>query len=204
MKMLGDLNDKVGTDNTNIEHIMGIHSTGEQNENGELFTEFCSFNDLIKQIQGIEEKRILPARYWEKNREVKKSTRKDTKKLLRGADNRGRGCRRSKKYGETLRDHQYSLEEEQTPQLPRQRQEWYMIPGQEEQRTRWVEHFMETLNRQALPDFPPPTELLDNTNPPNRAEIAKAIKSLKSGKAAGPDCIRPDIQTSTDILHPLL
>ncbi|RUS72229.1 hypothetical protein EGW08_020002 [Elysia chlorotica] len=35
------MNAKVGTDNTNMEHIMGIHSTGNQNEN-----EFCFFNDL--------------------------------------------------------------------------------------------------------------------------------------------------------------
>ena len=65
-------------------------------------------------------------------------------------------------------------------------------------------------NRPAPPDIPPPSELLDvNTDPPSEAEIAKAIKSLKSGKAAGPDGIPPDalkvdIQTSTDMLHPLL
>ena len=42
----GDLNVKVGTDNTNRDLIMGRHGTGEQNENGELFAEFCTFNDL--------------------------------------------------------------------------------------------------------------------------------------------------------------
>ncbi|RUS78799.1 hypothetical protein EGW08_013449 [Elysia chlorotica] len=48
MKILsGDFNTKVGIDNTNLEYIMGIHSTVEQNENGEFFTEFCSFNDLV-------------------------------------------------------------------------------------------------------------------------------------------------------------
>ena len=45
--LLGELNKKVGIDNTNSYHIMGAHYTGEQNENEELFTEFCSFNDLI-------------------------------------------------------------------------------------------------------------------------------------------------------------
>ena len=38
--LMGDLNAKVGADNTNRELIMGRHGTGEQNENGELFTEF--------------------------------------------------------------------------------------------------------------------------------------------------------------------
>nr|KAG5693220.1 hypothetical protein BaRGS_034479 [Batillaria attramentaria] len=69
-------------------------------------------------------------------------------------------------------------------------------------------------NRQASttspPDIPPAAQLLDiSTNPPTKTEIIKAIKSLKSGKAAGPDGIPPealkaDIQTSTDMLHPLL
>ena len=45
--LLGDLNAKMGINNTNSDHIMGTHGTGEQNKNGELFTEFCSFNDLI-------------------------------------------------------------------------------------------------------------------------------------------------------------
>ena len=45
--LLIDLNAKVGIDNTNSDRIMGTHDTGEQNENGELFTEFCSYNDLV-------------------------------------------------------------------------------------------------------------------------------------------------------------
>jgi hypothetical protein len=45
--LMEDLNTKVGTDNTNRYLIMGRHGTGEQNENGELFTEFCTFNDLV-------------------------------------------------------------------------------------------------------------------------------------------------------------
>ena len=45
--LMGDVNAKVGSDNTNRELIMGSHGTGEQNENGEFFTEFCIFNDLV-------------------------------------------------------------------------------------------------------------------------------------------------------------
>ena len=45
--LMGDLNAKVGSDNTDKELIMGRHGVGEQNENGELFSEFCMFNDLV-------------------------------------------------------------------------------------------------------------------------------------------------------------
>ena len=45
--LMGDLNAKVGADNTNRELIMGKHGVGVQNENGELLTEFCTFNDLV-------------------------------------------------------------------------------------------------------------------------------------------------------------
>ncbi|RUS88821.1 hypothetical protein EGW08_003451 [Elysia chlorotica] len=75
------------------------------------------------------------------------------------------------------------------------------------------QHFKETLNRPAPStpvDIPSQTEPLSiNTNAPSKAEITNAIKSLKSGKAAGPDGIPPealkaDIQTPTEMLHPLL
>lgn len=45
--IMGDLNAKVGTDNTNLEHVMGKHGMGRRNENGELFIELCSNHGLI-------------------------------------------------------------------------------------------------------------------------------------------------------------
>ena len=45
--LMGDLNATTGTDNTNMDLIMGRHGTREQNEHGELFAEFCTFNDLV-------------------------------------------------------------------------------------------------------------------------------------------------------------
>jgi endonuclease/exonuclease/phosphatase family metal-dependent hydrolase len=44
---IGDLNAKVGADNTNRELTMGRHGSREQNENGELCTEFWVSNDLV-------------------------------------------------------------------------------------------------------------------------------------------------------------
>ena len=44
---MGDTNAKVGSDNTGREEIMGKHGLGTMNENGELFVDFCTFNDLV-------------------------------------------------------------------------------------------------------------------------------------------------------------
>ncbi|VDP33124.1 unnamed protein product [Schistosoma margrebowiei] len=45
--LMGDLNAKVGTDNTGYEEIMGRQGLGERNENGERFANLCVFNKLI-------------------------------------------------------------------------------------------------------------------------------------------------------------
>ena len=45
--LMGDTNAKVGSDNTGREEIMGQHGLGTMNENGELFADFCTFNDLV-------------------------------------------------------------------------------------------------------------------------------------------------------------
>ena len=88
-----------------------------------------------------------------------------------------------------------------------------IIPEEQKQTARWVEHFRDILNR------PPPTEMPNITatgerllnvtvNPPSKAEIERALKQLKNGKAAGPDGIPPealkvDPKTTTAMLHPL-
>ncbi|KAL1397256.1 hypothetical protein pipiens_002548 [Culex pipiens pipiens] len=43
----GDFNAKIGSDNTDLERIMGRHGLGEMSENGELFTEFCGNYDMV-------------------------------------------------------------------------------------------------------------------------------------------------------------
>ena len=43
---MGDMNAKVGTDNTGEEEVMGIHEIGKVNDNAERFKELCGFNQL--------------------------------------------------------------------------------------------------------------------------------------------------------------
>ncbi|VDP82409.1 unnamed protein product [Schistosoma mattheei] len=45
--LMGDLNAKVGIDDTGYEDIMGRHGLGERNENGERFANLCAFNKLV-------------------------------------------------------------------------------------------------------------------------------------------------------------
>ena len=81
-----------------------------------------------------------------------------------------------------------------------------------EQLKRWAEHFRELLYR-PTPDSPPDissaeTELPISCDKPSKAEIKKAIMTLRSGKAAGPDetpaeAIKSDLETAVNMLYSL-
>lgn len=45
--LMGDLNAKVGADNTGLEHTMGRNGLGQMNQNGELFADTCSNFKLV-------------------------------------------------------------------------------------------------------------------------------------------------------------
>ena len=45
--LMGDLNAKIGADNTGYEEIMGKQGLGQMNENGELFADVCAMNQLV-------------------------------------------------------------------------------------------------------------------------------------------------------------
>ena len=77
---------------------------------------------------------------------------------------------------------------------------------------RWAEHFRELLNC-PTPDSPPDipsteTELPISCDKPSKTEIKKAIMTLRSGKAAGPDeipaeAIKADIEIAVQMLYSL-
>ena len=82
----------------------------------------------------------------------------------------------------------------------------------QEQLKRWAEHFRELLNRPTLdspPDIPSAeTELPVSCDKPSKAEIKKAIMTLRSGKAAGLDeipaeAIKAVIETAVNMLYSL-
>ena len=45
--LMGNMNAKVGPDNTDREREMGRQGLGEMNENGEMLADFCSTNSLV-------------------------------------------------------------------------------------------------------------------------------------------------------------
>ena len=45
--LMGDLNAKIGKDNSGYEETMGRHGIGERNENGERLADFCATNELV-------------------------------------------------------------------------------------------------------------------------------------------------------------
>ena len=45
--LMGDLNAKIGSDNSGYEEVMGRQGLGRMNENGEMLADFCAFNNMI-------------------------------------------------------------------------------------------------------------------------------------------------------------
>mgnify|MGYP000395101110 FL=1 len=45
--LIGDINAKIGADNTGYEEVMGTHGLGEMNDNGERFLETCATNSQV-------------------------------------------------------------------------------------------------------------------------------------------------------------
>ena len=98
------------------------------------------------------------------------------------------------------------------PERPVKDKDGNNIPNEEQQRSRWKEHFEELLNRPE-PRNPPDIEaadidLLIDCNTPTKAEIYMAIKQLRNGKAPGPDgipaeALKIDLETSVEMLYPL-
>ncbi|RUS86029.1 hypothetical protein EGW08_006183 [Elysia chlorotica] len=182
-------------------------------ETWDIITERKRLNDLINHTDEVEHNRDLQEQYWAVNRQVKRSARDDKRKFIHDLTEEAEtaaGQRNMKRLYEITRT---LSGKNSNPTRPVKGKNGETIKGEEEQRARWAEHFRETLNRPppaTPPDIPPAAQLLDiSTNPPTKAEITKAIKSTKIGKAAGPDGIPPealtaDIQTCTDMLHPLL
>ena len=147
------------------------------------------------------------------NRQVKKSTKAEKRSYIHDLTEEAEtaaGKRDMKRLYEITRT---LSETNKAPSRPVIDKNGETITDEAKERARWAGHFQEILNRpppQVPPDIPPAAnQLAVSINPPTKAEVNKAIMSLKSGKTAGPDGIPPealkaDVQTSTEMIHLLL
>ncbi|MGL5901241.1 MAG: reverse transcriptase domain-containing protein [Cetobacterium sp.] len=158
------------------------------------------------------EKAKAQVEYTEANKQTKKSIRKDKRKHIDDLATAAEAAARENNMKELYDTTKKLAGKYSRPERPVKDREGKQIIGDEQQRTRWVEHFEELLNKpvpQNPPDIKPAdTDLPIDCNIPTREEIRKAIMQLRNGKAAGPDnipaeALKADISTSVEMLYPL-
>lgn len=69
--VMGDMNTKVGTDNTGVEDVMGKHGAGAQNDNGERLLDFCLQNSMVIGGTVFQHKQIHKLTWTSPNGKVK-------------------------------------------------------------------------------------------------------------------------------------
>ena len=181
--------------------------------------------DLIEQrkaikikLDGTNSERLKEKRrveYKAKDREVKRQIRRDKRNWSEGIAKEAEEAA-SMQHMKTL----YSLTKTICNDKPRQStvvndRNGNALTSNEDRRKRWREHFMEILNREE-PAHPINEEDCEqqgiadiDTGPVSKAEIRRAIKSLKNGKAPGEDMItaellKADLEFTTDRVKELI
>ncbi|KAL9978171.1 hypothetical protein ACROYT_G015662 [Oculina patagonica] len=151
-------------------------------------------------------------RYSEVNKEVKRSIRNDRRNFV---EDLARQAEEASGRGDAKELYSITRKlagDRKIPERPVRDKSGELLTDQEEQRKRWADHFKELLNRpppSELPDIQPAnTPLQVSESKPSEAEIKRAIRQLKNGKAAGPDgipseAIKADLNTSTKMLYEL-
>nr|KAG5697245.1 hypothetical protein BaRGS_028981 [Batillaria attramentaria] len=150
--------------------------------------------------------------YTAADREVKRSTRKDKRDYIDNLANQAEEAAGQGNLKDLYQVTKKLVGKFQQTDKPVKDKNGHPLTTTEEQLKRWAEHFRELLNRpipETPPDIPPAeTELPINCDKPSKAEIRKAIMTLRNGKAAGPDeipaeAIKADTETAVNMLHSL-
>nr|KAG5689303.1 hypothetical protein BaRGS_022027 [Batillaria attramentaria] len=150
--------------------------------------------------------------YTAADREVKRSTRKDKRDYIDNLASQAEEAARQGNLKDLYQVTKKLMGKFQQTDKPVKDKNGHPLTTTEEQLKRWAEHFRELLNRpipETPPDIPPAeTELPINCDKPSKAEIRKAIMTLRNGKAAGPDeipaeAIKADTETAVNMLHSL-
>ena len=158
------------------------------------------------------EKLAASERYGDFNKEVKKSLQKDRNAYLDEMAEKAEAAAADGHMKIVYQTTRILSGKWSKPSAPVKDRDGKTVFGQEGQLDRWREHFDSLLNRPP-PENPPDIlparrDLAIETDPPDRDEIATAVRQMKSGKAGGPDHIPPealktDVGATVEILHPL-
>ncbi|VDP22350.1 unnamed protein product [Schistosoma margrebowiei] len=188
--LMGDLNAKVGMNNTGYEDIRD----GKEWEKGtKMIQERRNKKAAVNTSRTRAEKAKAQAEYTEVSKQVKWSIRTDKRKYVEDLATTAEKAARERNMRQLYDITKKLSENRRKPERPVKSKEGEVITNIEEQQNRWVKHFKELLNRPA-PLNPSnieaaPTDLPINVVPPTIEEISMAIRPIKSGKAAGPDNI---------------
>ena len=151
-------------------------------------------------------------KYQEANREVKRSCRRDKRNYVNNLAQEAENAAMKGDLGTLYNITKNLSGRSQNRNKPIRDIQGRIIKNMEEELKRWKNHFEQVLNRQDPhnpPDLTEGPELAINTGTISKAEIREALKSLKNGKAAGPDnipaeAIKAGGDISVSILHEFL
>ena len=147
--------------------------------------------------------------YRKKNKEVQRSVRRDKRAFVDGLAEQAEGSSINGNLSALYKITKLLCGNNKRPSIPILDKHGRKITTERQEAARWVEHFQQVLNwpEPDEPAYPTPaSDTLDiNVSPPTFYEVECAIKSLKTGKAAGIDSIhaemlKADLLTSTEVL----
>ena len=158
----------------------------------------------------------LQKKYTEKNREVKRSARRDQRYYIDNLSYQAEEAASKGNLKELFAITRTLSKRQIQRNRPIRNTDGALLTNTEEQLKRWQEHFSKilnsTLDKQIVEEEKEEeeyeTNLRVNTKAPTVAEIKKVLKELRSGKAAGVDNISPevlkvDLDITANMLHPL-
>jgi hypothetical protein len=151
-------------------------------------------------------------RYREANTKVKRMARRDKRKYIEDLAKQAEQAAAKREQSTLFRITKEICGQSKSSTVPIKDKAGRLLTTEKEQEARWKEHFEEVLNRS---DPVSPAEIKDpaedlniDTDPPTRAEILSAIKTLKNRKAPGEDhlnaeLLKADPEAAADVLLPL-
>ena len=155
----------------------------------------------------------LPQEYQERNKTVKKKTKRDKKTYVEKLANEAEIAARQNNSRELYKITRQLAGKNKSTSRPIRDKQGNLLTKESLQLQRWKEYFQDILNRpppDSIPDIEEATEDLNiNCGRISKEEIKRAIKKLNLGKAPGIDNIpydvlKADIGATTDVLYRVL